>query len=162
VRFRVCSISSSIGIWLITGDRVEILGGCSPHLCWLRTDGLAPWASIGSSGGSHLYKVLSIVAQALLLLYIACVQVRMFLLLPATSMRAVSGRYIPMRVGLPTGTRMHRSFKEAHNLLGQRVCAWRERNRFHKTLFYLLKCSFGFIFYKLNTWHLNCNNYFTT
>jgi hypothetical protein len=47
-----------------------------------------------------------------------CVQVRIFLLLPAMLMRAVSGRSRPMRVGFPTGTRRHWSSDEGHSLLG--------------------------------------------
>jgi hypothetical protein len=33
-------------------------------------------------------------------------------------------------------------------------------NRFLKTLFYLLKHSFGFNLCKPNTWYLNCNNFY--
>jgi hypothetical protein len=44
--------------------------------------------------------------------------VRIFLLLPATSTRAVSGRSRPMRVGFPTGTHMCKLSEEAHSLLG--------------------------------------------
>jgi hypothetical protein len=33
-------------------------------------------------------------------------------------------------------------------------------NRFHKTLFYLLKRCFGFNLCKPNTWHLNYNNFY--
>jgi hypothetical protein len=42
----------------------------------------------------------------------------MFLLLPATPTRVVSGRSRPMRAGLPTGTRRRRSSDGAHLLLG--------------------------------------------
>jgi hypothetical protein len=61
--------------------------------------------------------VLSIVVQALLLLYLVCVHVRIFLLLSVMSMRAVSGSSRLMRAGFPTGTRMHMSSKEVHSLL---------------------------------------------
>jgi hypothetical protein len=44
-----------------------------------------------------------------------------------------------MRAGFPIGTRRCRSSEEAHSLLGQRVCAYRERQHFRKTLIYLLK-----------------------
>jgi hypothetical protein len=47
-------------------------------------------------------------------------------LLPATPMRAVSGRSGPMRVGFPNGTRRYRLSHGAHPLLGRRVCALRE------------------------------------
>jgi hypothetical protein len=80
---------------------------------------------------------------------LVCVQVRI-LLLPVMPMRAVSGRSSPMQAGFPTGTHRRRSFDESHSLLGRRegcVLHMRE-NRFRKTLFYLWKCSFGFIFCK--------------
>jgi hypothetical protein len=57
-------------------------------------------------------------------------------------MRVVSGKSRPMRDGFPIGTSRHRSFEEAHSLLGQRVCAVRDKC-FHKTLSYPLKQSFG-------------------
>jgi hypothetical protein len=98
----------------------------------------------------------------LLLFLSICVQVRMLLLLLMMLMRAVSGRSRPMRARFPTGTRMHRSSEGDHSLLGWRMCAWRERNHFRKTLFYLLKCSFGFKSLYHNTWYTNCNNYFIT
>jgi hypothetical protein len=59
--------------------------------------------------------------------YIIYVQLRMFLLLPVTSMGVVSRRSRPMRAGFPTGTRRHRSSDGAHSLLRRRVCALRER-----------------------------------
>jgi hypothetical protein len=71
--------------------------------------------------------MLSVVAQALLLLYLICVQVRIFLRLPVTLMRVVSGRSRPVRAGFPTGTHKCRSFDEGHSLLGQRVCTYHER-----------------------------------
>jgi hypothetical protein len=37
-----------------------------------------------------------------------------------------------MRAGFPTGTHKCRSTDEAHSLLEQRECAYRERHRFHK------------------------------
>jgi hypothetical protein len=46
-----------------------------------------------------------------------CVQVRIFLLLPA----------MPTRAGFPTGTHRHRSSNEGHSPLGQRACAYDER-----------------------------------
>jgi hypothetical protein len=42
------------GDW-ITGDQVRPLGSCSPHLCRLRTDGLAPRASIEHT--DHMLKI---------------------------------------------------------------------------------------------------------
>jgi hypothetical protein len=54
-----------------------------------------------------------------------------------------------MRVGFPTETHRCRSSEEVHSLLGRRVCTYCERQRFHKTLIYLLKYLLGFIFYKL-------------
>jgi hypothetical protein len=91
-----------------------------------------------------------------------CVQVRIFLLLPAIPMMAVSGRSRPMRAGFPTRTRSCRSFEEAHSLLGRRVCAYRERQCFRKTLIYLLKHFLASFFINSNTWHLICNNNFIT
>jgi hypothetical protein len=46
------------------------------------------------------------------------VWVMIFLLLPATLTRAISGRFRLMRVGLPTETRKCRSSDEGHSLLG--------------------------------------------
>jgi hypothetical protein len=59
----------------------------------------------------------------------------MFLLLPAMPMRSTSGRSRPMRAGCVLDVR---------------------------TLFYLLKRSFGFKPLYHNTWHSNYNNYFIT
>jgi hypothetical protein len=42
----------------------------------------------------------------------------------------------------------------------KRVCLTVRGNLFHKTLFYLLKRSFGFIMCKPNAWHLNYNNFY--
>jgi hypothetical protein len=53
-----------------------------------------------------------------LVVFFICVQVRIFLLLPATPTRAVSGRSRPRRAGFPAGTRRCRSFEEVHSLLG--------------------------------------------
>jgi hypothetical protein len=53
--------------------------------------------------------------------------VKIFLLLSATPMRAVSGRSRLMKVGFLTETHRHRSSEEAHTLPGRRVCARRER-----------------------------------
>jgi hypothetical protein len=93
--------------------------------------------------------------------FFVCVQVRMFLLLTMLMM-AASGRSRLMRAGFPAGTCRRRSSDGAHSLLGWRVCAWCERNHFRKTLFYLLKLSFGFKLLYHNTWHSNCNNYLIT
>jgi hypothetical protein len=57
--------------------------------------------------------LLSVVAQALLLLYIFCVQVRIFLLLLVMSMRAVNGRSRLIRARFPTGTHRHRWSRKA-------------------------------------------------
>jgi hypothetical protein len=59
-----------------------------------------------------------------------------------------------VRAGFPTGTRMCRSFEEAHSLLGQRVCAYCER----WTLPQNSELSFEAIFWassfvNSNTWH---------
>jgi hypothetical protein len=56
---------------------------------------------------------------ALVVLFI-CVQVRIFLLLPATPTRAVSGRSRSMRAGFSTGTHRCRSFEEAVRIDGPR------------------------------------------
>jgi hypothetical protein len=63
---------------------------------------------------------------ALVVLFI-CVQVRIFLLLPAMPTRAVSGRSRLRRAEFPTGTRRCMSSEEVHSLLGRRACAYRER-----------------------------------
>jgi hypothetical protein len=55
------------------------------------------------------------------------VYVRIFLLLPTTLMRAISGKFRPMRAEFPTGTHRCMSSDELHSLLGQRVCAYCER-----------------------------------
>jgi hypothetical protein len=55
-----------------------------------------------------------------------------------------------MRAGFPTGTHRCRSSKEAHSLLGQRVCVSDMRDeRFCKNSDYPLKHILGFILYKL-------------
>jgi hypothetical protein len=56
----------------------------------------------------------------------------MFLLLPVMPTGAVSGRSGLTRAGFPTETHSHWSSEEAHFVLGRRVCALRERNRFRK------------------------------
>jgi hypothetical protein len=91
-----------------------------------------------------------------------CVQVRIFLFLPVTSMMAISWRYRPMSAGFPTGTRRCRSSKEVHSLLGWKVCAYCERQCFHKTLIYLWSTFWASSFVNCNTWHLICNNDFIT
>jgi hypothetical protein len=101
---------------------------------------------------------LSVIAQALLLLYLVCVQVRIFFLLLVTPMRVVSGRSRSMRVGFPTRTHMCRSSNERHSLLGWRVCAWLWGiNHFHKNSelsFEAIFCDSSFV--NSNTWHLIC------
>jgi hypothetical protein len=69
-----------------------------------------------------------------------------------------------MRAGFSTGTHRCRSSEEAHSLLGQRVCAYRERQLFLKTNSDLsVEASFGASsFVNPNTWHLICNNHFIT
>jgi hypothetical protein len=80
----------------------------------------------------------------------------MFLLLSMMPMMVVNERSRPMRDWFSTMTHRRRSSNGAHSLLG---CVLDVRdNRFHKTLFNLLRPSFGFIFCKLNTWHSNCSN----
>jgi hypothetical protein len=54
-------------------------------------------------------------------------QVRIFLLLLVMPTRAISGRSRLMQARFPTRTHKRRSYKEAHSLLGRRVCAWCER-----------------------------------
>jgi hypothetical protein len=71
-----------------------------------------------------------------------CAQVRIFLFISVTLMRAVSGRSRPMRVGYPTGTHRCRSTEEAHSLLGRRECAYRERHRFRKNSDISIEASF--------------------
>jgi hypothetical protein len=61
-----------------------------------------------------------------------CVQVRIFLFLPATPTRAISGRSRTMMAGFPTGTHRCRLTEETHSLLGQRECTYHERHRFRK------------------------------
>jgi hypothetical protein len=51
----------------------------------------------------------------------------MFLFLPMTLPRVVSGRSRPMRAGFPTGAHRRRSSDGDHPLLRRRVCALRER-----------------------------------
>jgi hypothetical protein len=51
----------------------------------------------------------------------------MFLLLPATVTRVVSGRSKPMRDGFPSMTQRHRLSDGAQSLIMPRVCARRER-----------------------------------
>jgi hypothetical protein len=42
----------------------------------------------------------------------------MFLILPTTPMRAISGNSRPMRARFPTGTHSRRSSEEAHSIVG--------------------------------------------
>jgi hypothetical protein len=53
--------------------------------------------------------------------------VGIFLFLPATSMRAVSGKFRPMRAGFPTGTHTCRLSEDVHSLLARKECAYHER-----------------------------------
>jgi hypothetical protein len=96
----------------------------------------------------------------LLMFLFVCVQVRILLLLPATLMRAVSGRSRPMRAGFPTGTHRCRSFKEAHSLLGPWLCAYHERWTLPQNAELPFEASFGASpFVNSNTWHLIYNNF---
>jgi hypothetical protein len=54
-----------------------------------------------------------------------------------------------MKAGFPTGTRRCRLSDERHSSRAKSVCLPREINAFTKTLSYLLKQTFGFIFCKL-------------
>jgi hypothetical protein len=47
-----------------------------------------------------------------------------------------------MRAGFPTGTHRCRSSEEAHSLLGQRVCAYRERRMLSQKLLLSFKAHF--------------------
>jgi hypothetical protein len=86
--------------------------------------------------------------------------VRIFLLLPATPTRVVSGRSRPRRAGFPTGTRRCRSSEEVHSLLGRRACAYRERWTLpQKTLIIFWSTFWTLSFINPNTWHLICNNF---
>jgi hypothetical protein len=62
----------------------------------------------------------------------ACEDVPPLLVMPT---RAASERSRLMRAEFPIRTRRHRSYKEAHSLLGRRVCAWRERKPFSQKLY---------------------------
>jgi hypothetical protein len=96
---------------------------------------------------------------ALVVLFI-CVQVRIFLLLPATPTRAVSGRFRPRWAGFPTGTRRCGSSEEVHSLLGRRACAYRERRTLPQKFWLSFEAHFGALsFVNPNTWHLICNNF---
>jgi hypothetical protein len=88
--------------------------------------------------------------------------VRIFIFLLVTPTRAVSGKFRPMSAGFPTGICMCRSSEEAHSLLGWRVCAYRETQRFRKTLIYLWSIFWVSSFVNSNTLYLICNNYFIT
>jgi hypothetical protein len=70
--------------------------------------------------------------------------VRIFLLLPTTPTRAISGRSRPMRAGFPTGTHRCRSSEEVHSLLGRRVCVYRERRTFSQKLWLSFETHFRF------------------
>jgi hypothetical protein len=71
-----------------------------------------------------------------------CVQVRIFLFLPVTSTRAISGRSRPMRAEFPIGTHRCRSIEEVHSLLAWRECAYRERHCFCKNSDISVEASF--------------------
>jgi hypothetical protein len=47
-----------------------------------------------------------------------------------------------MKAGFSNGTRRCRSTEEAHSLLGQNECAYRERHRFHKNSDISIEASF--------------------
>jgi hypothetical protein len=49
-----------------------------------------------------------------------------------------------MSAGFPTVTQMCRSSEEAHSLLGQRVCAYRERQTISQKLWLSFEALFGF------------------
>jgi hypothetical protein len=76
----------------------------------------------------------------------------MFLFLSMTPTRAINGRSRLMRAEFSTGTRKCRLSEEAHSLLGRRVCAYCERQRFHKTPIYLLKHFWASSFVNSNTY----------
>jgi hypothetical protein len=83
-----------------------------------------------------------------------------FLLLPATPMRAFSGRSRLMRDRFPTGTLICRSSKEAHALLGWRVCAYHERWALPQNSELSFEVSFiASPFVNTNTWHSIYNNF---
>jgi hypothetical protein len=81
--------------------------------------------------------------------------------LSAMLMRAVSGRSRLMRDGFHTRTHRCRSSDEGHSLLGQRVCAYHDRqNTSALTLSYPFEAAFvASFFVNSNTWHLICNNF---
>jgi hypothetical protein len=56
-----------------------------------------------------------------------------------------------MRAGFPTGTHRCRSFEEAHSLLGQRVCAYRERRMLPQNSELSFEVSFASSFVNSNT-----------
>jgi hypothetical protein len=85
--------------------------------------------------------------------------VRIFLLLPTTPTRAVSGRSRLRRAGFPIGTRRCRSSEEVHSLLGWRACAYRERRTLPQKLWLSFEAHFGLSFVNPNIWHLIYNNF---
>jgi hypothetical protein len=58
-----------------------------------------------------------------------CVQVRIFLLLPVTPMRAVSGTSYPMRARFPTRTRKCRSCNDEHSSPRRGEWTYHERGK---------------------------------
>jgi hypothetical protein len=111
------------------------------------------WVSMDKSCWAESLKLL------LLLFSFVCLQVRIFLL-PATLTKAVNGRSRPMRARFPTRTHKCRSSEEAHSLLGQRVCAYRERWTLPQNSELSFEASFeASYFVNSNTWHLICNNF---
>jgi hypothetical protein len=65
-----------------------------------------------------------------------------------------------MRTRFPTGTHRYRSSKEAHSLLGRRLCAYRERLTLRQNSELFFEAFFGASpFVNSNTWHLICNNF---
>jgi hypothetical protein len=86
--------------------------------------------------------------------------VRIFLLLPATPTRAVNGRSRPMSVRFPIRTCRCRSSEDAYSLLGQRVCAYRERWTLPQNSELSLETIIWASFFVIsNTWHLICNDF---
>jgi hypothetical protein len=67
-----------------------------------------------------------------------------------------------MRVGFPPGLTCIGHSRKLILFWGELCVLNVGENRFRKTLFDLLKCSFGFIFCKFNTSNSNYNNCFST
>jgi hypothetical protein len=106
----------------------------------LETFACLEFVAFGSRRISHVEHSRS--SFCFLWFYFICVQVRIFLFLPATLMRTVSGRYRLMKARFPTMTRRCRSTEKAHSLLGRRECAYRERHYFHNNFDISVEASF--------------------